>query len=196
MSSRGGSSWNAACQNERGVTLVLMALLLFLALGVSGIAIDYGMIKSARAEGQRAMDAAALAGASAFIESDPAINKTAEAELRARDYAKKHTVHRIPITDPEVTIAVDLPNETITASYQSGGIPLWFARLFGSNTMAVTALAAAHVALTSKAACVMPVAIPDIWKNNNTKAAKKNDPDEDVIPDGLWNFNDKNHNGV
>ena len=42
----------------------------------------------------------------------------------------------------------------------------------------------------------MPVAIPDIWKNVNTASAKKNDPPEDVVPDGLWNFNDKNHNGV
>jgi hypothetical protein len=181
---------------ERGVTLVVMALMLTLALGMSALAIDYGMIKSAKAEAQRAMDAAALAGASAFLIPDPTVDKVAEAEARARDYAKKHAVHRVAITDPEVEVVVDLPNETITASYNGGGIPLWFATMFGSNTMAVHALAAAHVALTSKAACVMPVAIPDIWHNVNTAAAKKNDPDEDVVPDGLWNFNDKNHNGV
>ena len=112
---------------ERGVTLVVMALMLTLALGMSALAIDYGMIKSAKAEAQRAMDAAALAGASAFLIPDPDIDKVDSAEARARDYAKKHTVHRVAVTDPEVEVAVDLPNETITATYNGGGIPLWFA---------------------------------------------------------------------
>src|SRR5882724_7242529 len=105
-------SSKSARRNERGVTLVLMALMLFLALGMSALAIDYGMIKAAKAEAQRAMDAAALAGASAFLISDPAVDLVAEAELRARNFAKKHSVHRIPVTDPEVAVAVDLPKET------------------------------------------------------------------------------------
>ena len=54
-------------RGERGVTLVLMAVMLFLALGMSAMVIDYGMIKAAEAEAQRAMDAAALAGASSFL---------------------------------------------------------------------------------------------------------------------------------
>ena len=51
---------------ERGVTLVVMALMLTLALGMSALAIDYGMIKSAKAEAQRAMDAASSPAGSIF----------------------------------------------------------------------------------------------------------------------------------
>src|SRR6185312_16106947 len=104
---------------ERGVTLVVMALMLTLALGMSALAIDYGMVKSAKAEAQRAMDAAALAGASAFLVSDPDVDKDSIASARAHEYVKKHSVHRIPITDPEIRDSVDLPNTTITVWYTS-----------------------------------------------------------------------------
>ncbi len=182
-------------RGERGVTLVLMALMLFLAMGMSALAVDYGMIKAAKAEAQRAMDAAALAGASAFIISDPLIDKSPIAEARARDFAKKHQVHRIQITDPEVAIDVDLANQELTATYTGGGIPLWFASIFGSSTMGIRALARAHVAETSNAACVMPVAIPDIW-NNVDVAPAGNNPPEEVVEDGLWDYVDANGNGV
>ena len=190
------STRKSALREERGVTLVLMALMLFLTLGMSALAIDYGMIKAAKAEAQRAMDSAALSGASAFLIPDPTVDKVAEAEVRARDFAKKHTVHRVPVTDPEVAVDVDLPNEKVTVTYTGGGIPLWFASIFGTSTMSIRALAAAHVALTSKAACVMPIAIPDIWKNVNVAGTGKKPISEDLVPDGLWNFKDQNGDGV
>ena len=184
-------------RGERGVTLVLMALMLFLAIGMSALAIDYGMIKAAKAEAQRAMDSAALAGASAFIIPDPLIDKSPIAEARARDFAKKHQVHRVQVTDPEVAIDVDLVNQELTATYTGGGIPLWFASIFGSPTMAIRALARAHVAETSNAACVMPIAIPDIWKNNDIDGVGTGHPTpEELVEDDLWDFLDRNGNGV
>ena len=77
-------SSKAARRDERGVTLVLMALMVFLALGMSALVIDYGMIKATKAEAQRAMDAAALAGASAFLIADPDADFVGIAEARAR----------------------------------------------------------------------------------------------------------------
>jgi Flp pilus assembly protein TadG len=176
-------------QNERGVTLILMALTIFLALGMSALAIDYGMIKAAKGEAQRAMDAAALAGASAFLVSDPDADIAGMAETRARDFAKKHDVHQTTITDPEVTVVVDVPNTTVTASYAGPPIPLWFARIFGTNTMAVSALAAAHVEATNIASCVKPVAIPDMW--DNKAHIVKGKESEDLVPDHAWGFKDK-----
>jgi hypothetical protein len=183
-----------ARKSERGVTLAIMALMLFLALGMSATVIDYGMVKASKAEAQRAMDAAALAGASAFKDIlDPALNKRDSAETRARNYAKKHLVHNVTITDAEIdSVVVDVAAQKVTVWYTSGDIPLWFAHVFGIGTMRVRAMAAAEVYETSKATCVMPVAIPDLWKNNDV-AGKP--PEEDVV-DGLWNFVDKNNNGV
>ena len=91
------SSTRSARHNERGATLVMMALMLFLALGMSALVVDFGMIKASKAEAQRAVDAAALAGASAFLIPDPTVDKAAAADSLARDYAKKHAVHRLAI---------------------------------------------------------------------------------------------------
>lgn len=180
-----------ARKDERGVTLALMALMLFLTLGMSAMVIDYGMLKASKAEAQRAVDAAALAGAAAFKDIlDPAINKADSAETWARDYAKKHEVHRVAITDPEITVAVDVAAQKVTVSYTSGDIPLWFAHIFGIGSMRINAMAAADVYTTSKAACVMPVAIPDIWKNNDIAPNGKNAEPEEYVQDGLWNYKD------
>jgi Flp pilus assembly protein TadG len=178
-------------RRERGVTLVMMALMLFLALGMSALVVDYGMIKAAKAEAQRAVDAAALAGASAFLISDPLINKATEAEALARDYAKKHAVHRIAITDPQIAVDLTRP-DTITVTYTGPQMPLWFAQTIGVPTMAINASATARAYETSHAACVMPVALPDLWQNNDIAG---DDVPEELIEDGLWNYNDMNNNG-
>ena len=90
--------------------------------------IDYGMLKASKAEAQRAVDAAALAGAAAFKDIlDPVIDKADSAEAWARDYAKKHEVHQVAITDPQVTVVVDVPEQRVTVSYVSEDIQLWFA---------------------------------------------------------------------
>jgi hypothetical protein len=196
MRSRCRSSSKAAWRDERGVTLVLMALMLFLSLGMGALAVDYGMIKASKAEAQRAVDAAALAGASAFLISDPLQDKVTIAEERARDYANRHAVHRVQITDPEIDVDVDLPNETVTVTYVGGGIPLWFANIFGMPTMGIKALAAAHVIETSNASCIMPIAIPDLWQNNDLAGDGGNPDPEELIEDGLWDFVDRNGNGV
>jgi hypothetical protein len=182
-------SRKSALREERGVTLVLMALMLFLALGMSALAIDYGMIKSAKAEGQRAMDAAALAGASAFLVTDPAADLSAIAQERAREYAAKHTVHRIPIDPATVNVDVDLPNYKVTASFSSPGIQLWFAQMFGSSTMGIFASATAHAEDAGISTCLMPIAIRDKWHNATP------DPSEDLNGDGIMDYNDLNHNG-
>jgi hypothetical protein len=178
-------------RGERGVTLALMALMLFLTFGTAAMVIDYGMLKASKAEAQRAVDAAALAGAAAFKDIlDPTVDKVDSATIWAGDYAKKHEVHRVAITDPEIDVQVDPAEQKVTVTYTSGDIPLWFARVLGIGTMRITAMAAADVYETSKAACVMPVAIPDIWKNNDVAGSGRNAPPEEYVPDGLWNYQD------
>jgi hypothetical protein len=196
MCSRCRASGKATRRDERGVTLVMMALMLFLALGMSALVVDYGMIKATKAEAQRAVDAAALAGASAFLIADPLQDKVAIGEERARDYAKRHMVHTVQITDPEIDVDVDLPNETLTVTYTGGVIALWFANIFGTPTTGITALAAAHVIETSNASCIMPIAIPDLWQNNDIAGSGAHPVPEELIEDGLWDFEDHDGDGV
>jgi Putative Flp pilus-assembly TadE/G-like len=177
--------------HERGVTLVIMAITVFLTLGMAALAIDYGMIKSAQAEAQRAMDSAALAGASAFLIGDPAVDKVQVADDRAREFAAKHTVHTVPIdatVGAEVQVDVDLPNETVTAIFTRNTLRLWFAAMFGSTTMGITERATAHAVLSGVSTCLMPVAVPDMWRNTLPDLA------EDANGDGLMDYKDANGN--
>ena len=179
-------------RNERGVTLALMAVVVFLTLGMAALAIDYGMLKSAKAEAQRAMDAAALAGASALLIADPAVNKTDSAKSLALHFAAKHTVRNVGIDSTTETtrdsVTVDLVNNTVKVDWGRTGIGLWFGKMFGSPTMGLGATATAKVELTSKATCVKPVAIPDMWDNRPHIVAGKEV--EDKNGDHLWDYVD------
>jgi hypothetical protein len=177
---------------ERGATLVLVALSIFMLLGMAALSIDYGMIKASKAEAQRAVDAAALAGASSFIEPDPLNPDSAVAVARADSLAAVHRVRQVLIdTTTEIHVDVFVAQEKVRVTFTRANMPLWFANIFGINSVGITAHAAAHAVQTSKASCVMPVAIPDIWKNVDVAGAKKNDPPEELVNDGLWNFVDK-----
>jgi hypothetical protein len=161
-----------------------MALMVFLAMGMSAIAIDYGMIKAAKAEAQRAMDAAALAGASEFLDpDDPSVDKAAVAEARAREYAAKHDVHRTFINSAAgagfVDVTVDTAEKKVTASYTSPELTLWFAQMFGSATMGIKASATAEASEVGRAVdCVKPFLVPDMWDET--------DPAQDLDGDHLW----------
>src|SRR4051812_27358001 len=88
MWSRGG-----LVRNRRGSTLALMAVLLFGMLALSALAIDLASLRDARGEAQRAADAIALGGASAFYDmpqGDP--GATVEATNRALSVARQNMV--------------------------------------------------------------------------------------------------------
>ena len=188
-----------AHRGERGVTLAVMALMLFLALGMSAMAVDYGMIKAVKAEGQRAMDAAALAGASAFLIPDPDTDYEAIATERAHEYAEKHSVRNVPITGTEVeSVTVDLAAKTVKVDWFRSDIPLWFANVLGISTMGVRASATAKATESGNANCLKPVALPDMWNNVNNVAATngKKTTTEDVNGNHVWDYVDANSNGV
>lgn len=180
--------------NERGVTLVLMVLFMSLILGMAALTIDYGMVKTEKAEAQRAVDAAALAGASSLIVSNPAYNKAQGAQDTASKYALLHTVGVLPVTAGEITVVPDLAANTVQVSWARSGIHTWFANSFGVNTVGITATATAHVDLTSTASCVKPVAIPDLW--NNRPHIVKGKETEDLNGNHALDYNDKNGNNV
>jgi hypothetical protein len=55
--------------------------------------------------------------------------------------------------------------------------------------MAVNASARAHAYETSNASCVMPVALPDLWQNNDWGEGT-DEPEELGEPDGIWSYLD------
>ena len=103
-------------RNERGSTIAIMSVMLFAMLALAAFAIDLASIRSARSEAQRAADAVALAGASAFYDlpaGDP--GATDSAQGRALGIARLNTVRgdTLYIDNPAV---VDNPT-----AYPGGG---------------------------------------------------------------------------
>ncbi len=179
-------------RGERGATLVMVALMVFMLFGMAALSIDYGMVKATKAEAQRAVDAAALAGASSFLEPDPLNADSNVAVRRADSLAMVHEVRQVLIdTTTEIDIEVFLAQEKVRVTFTRSGMPVWFANIFGIHSVGIKAVAAARAVESSVAACVMPVAIPDLWKNVDIAGSKTNDPPEELVQDGLWNFVDR-----
>src|SRR5512140_3229980 len=97
-------------RDEKGQVLVLVALAVFVLMGLAALGIDVGFMYSVRHELQRSADARALAGASAFTTgdwNDPAVKSIAD--TRARQYASKDQVIQTTL-DPASEVAVAFPS--------------------------------------------------------------------------------------
>jgi hypothetical protein len=162
---RGMSSlaWRA---DERGSVTVMVVLSMTALLGLLALSIDLGALFNARSEAQRAADAAALAGASAFLEyqEDAAVGAARE---RALELATVNEVRNELVTAEEVSVWIDPDSSTVRAAVRREGVSTWFAGLLGINTVDIGAEATAWAGAAGAAQCVKPFAVPDMWEENN-----------------------------
>jgi uncharacterized membrane protein len=173
-----------AGREERGASLVLVALSLVAMLGAASLAVDLGLLYVARNEAQRAADAAALAGASAFVDSGctsmngGCVSGGAQ-ETLAREQAEKVGAQDFvmgqaaKIEDGDVSFSYPTPMEPqITVDVErstarGNAIPLLFSRLFGVTLGSVSAQATAEAFDPSGSSvpvgygCVAPFLVPN-----------------------------------
>jgi hypothetical protein len=142
--------------NERGATLVFVAVALIALLSMVALAVDYGMLASARADAQRAADASALAGASTYMDALP---DPVTAEERALDWAQRNQLLGNAVQAAEVSVTVDDPESTVNVLVQRT-FPLFFARIFGVETAPISAFASARVTTSGTSHCIKPFGIP------------------------------------
>lgn len=165
--------------NERGGVLAFVALALAGVVGMSALAVDLGMLYTAREEAQRAADSAALAGASAFLSFKPS-DAVDPARTRAYEYALRNEIRQEQIDSADVTsVQIDVAKQRVTVVIRRQDIPLWFARILGVNTSTVSALAAAEAVEAGTSQCLKPFALPDLW----------DDADNDPNGNNIWDFN-------
>lgn len=159
---------------ERGATLVFVALLLVSFFGFMALAVDVGMMMTARSEAQRTADAAALAGASEYMDMN---GVATEAESRARDFAGQNTIRRVLVNpDPdagEVEVQV-LHDDQEVQVWVGRAIPTFFARLIGIDEVPVRAMASARVFEAGAAKCLKPFAVPDSWVDHEGNGDPEN----------------------
>jgi Putative Flp pilus-assembly TadE/G-like len=171
-----------------GATLYIIAVAMVGMLGVSALAIDMVSFYLARAEAQRAADAAALAGAKVFVDStctsagggcvSGGPQETA-ARQQAKDVAGQNTIagQTVSLQDSDVTFNYSPPlagpeEPQITVSVQrtaarSNAMPTFFAKVFGISTVDVTASATAEAYNPSGGgasvgtSCLKPFLVPN-----------------------------------
>ena len=138
--------FNRYFRSETGSIAVPLAVSLTALVGVSGLAIDYGILVQKTSELQTLADGAAVAGASSY-----ALAKSTEAQIvaTASAFAKqKETV------DGEITVDVKTSNaDTVAVSLTQKAIP-FFGKILGQSEFTVTASATAKVVGASKI-CVL-----------------------------------------
>ncbi|MCK5489182.1 MAG: hypothetical protein KAI98_04300 [Gemmatimonadetes bacterium] len=165
-------------REQRGAVLIVVAGAMLALTSVVALAIDVGLLTTARTEAQSAADAAALAGAGAFVVS-PGNDKLARA--LATKFAAENRVRWQPVTVLEDDIIVDTDALTVTVYVyrtreRGDAIPTFFARVFGVNEVDIAAMATAEAAAAGGINCLLPVAIPDRWYEKPNVPG--NDPDD------------------
>ena len=140
-------------RKQRGQTLLLVAISMVSFLAIAALAVDLVSLYAARGEIQRAADAAALAGAKAFVDSAVTTDLTLQpmAQTMAQAYASAAAAQN-PVSGgapqfsspPTFDFTTYPGNPRISVTLERTGLPLFFARIWGGQFASVSASAVAE----------------------------------------------------
>jgi Flp pilus assembly protein TadG len=167
-------------RDERGISLIYVTTGFLSLFAATALAIDVGMVMTARSQAQNAADGGALAGAIALALDDyDDRTATSPAVTAAVDVATHNQVMRedVAVTPADVTFPA-APNGQFNrvrvAVYRTEGrdnpLSTFIAAVFGMETTGVAASATAHAAPANTITCVRPFTIPDRWDENQDLA--------------------------
>lgn len=162
---------------ETGSVLLIVAAAMMFLLAISALAIDLANFYLARAQAQRAADAAALAGASEFVQSGcltTGCSAGGGQELPARQQAEAVGNHNYiagqfaEIKDGDIAFSYPNPCEPQITVIAGRAVPTLFAKVFGINTVNINAQATAEAYNSAcgggaqvAVSCVKPFLVPN-----------------------------------
>lgn len=158
--------------DERGVTLALVALGGAVLIGMAAIAIDLGMLMTAKTQAQRVADAAAHSGAVrlARLAKAPKTERESEAREAAKEMAARNDIlgenyDATYMQDGDITFPEDHEVRAVVYRNRSRDNPLgtFFASILGINEVDMAVDATAAVFIGGAADCALPIALPDRW---------------------------------
>jgi Flp pilus assembly protein TadG len=165
-------------RDEEGFSLVFVGLGFMAFLGVSMLAIDVGMLMTARSQAQNSADAGALAGATALVfDNWDDRTPTGPAVTNALSAARGNQVMAadVSVNPSDVVFLNDargLNDRVKVTVYResSRGNPMatLIAQYFGISSVGVNATATAEASPANAETCVKPFTIADKWKENTT----------------------------
>jgi Flp pilus assembly protein TadG len=161
-------------RNERGSTLVMIGFGLMAMFAATMLAIDVGMLMTARTQAQIAADAGALAGATALVynnftdhsSSGPAVVGAINTARTNLVVGRQVSVSPADVTFPFNTVTGQSDQVQVTVyrtAARANPVATMIASVFGIETVDVSATATAVAAPADSATCVLPFTIPDKW---------------------------------
>ena len=171
--------------DERGMMFVFVGLGLLAFVAASMLAIDVGMLMTARAQAQNSADAGALAGAVALVFDDyldrspsgPAV--TSAVAAAASNQVMREAVSVTPADVQFLNDPTGEPNRVRVTVFRRAdrGNPVstLVAAYFGVATVDIAATATAEASPANAATCVKPWAVPDKWDERQTPIWDEND---------------------
>jgi Flp pilus assembly protein TadG len=167
-------------KSERGVSLIMVAIEIFMLTAFTVFVLDYGVMWLARRQAQNAADAAALSGAiaRAYDEPDP----PAPAGFSYQSAVAAANQHTIFGATGGVTVAFECPayaagGRCVRADVHRDGtagsapLPTFFAQMFGVTSQNVRATATAWVSYGNTTNCMRPFSVVDKWNDIVNPAA-------------------------
>ncbi len=165
-------------RDERGISYVFVGVGMLAFMAATTLAIDVGMVMTARAQAQNSADMGALAGAVALAFNDATDQSSGgPAAQSARNTAQVNLIigQTPSVLNSDVTFPLDpsgqptrIHVDVFRTAARGNAVPTLVASIFGVNTVDVGAGATAEAVPTSAATCVKPWAFPDKWTERQT----------------------------
>lgn len=186
--------------DERGAGMALVALTMVVLLSAVALAVDVGMLMTARTEAQRVADSSALAGAGILaVEPD----NEGGARTEAIAFAARNAVRGTPAVVLPADVAVDLNASTVAVTVRrtaarGNAVGTFFAQVFGVRSADISAYAKAiaePVGPESGTVCLLPIMLPDRWlerpgvypgASDEFNPEVPNPKKKDLDKDGVW----------
>jgi Putative Flp pilus-assembly TadE/G-like len=148
---------------QRGMTLLVVCLLLIAFLGVAALCIDLGVLYTARTSAQHAADAAALAGAFTFLNPGAVQPDAAQQAAIAVAATNKIVGQSVSIAAGDVAVDTAARRVTVTVSrLGAGGVGIFFGKALGMPRVSVQAQAMAQASVAASATrCIKPIYVPN-----------------------------------
>jgi Flp pilus assembly protein TadG len=151
-------------RTQRGMTLMVVCLLLIGFLGIAALCIDLGVLYTARTSAQHAADSAALAGAFTFVNS-PNASQPAAAQEAAIATAGANKILGQSVSIGAGDVSVDTTNRLVKVTVSktgADGVKTFFGRALGMSQVSVQTQATAHASTSAGATrCIKPVYVPN-----------------------------------
>jgi len=155
-------------KSERGMTIAMLAVFIVGLFAMAALAIDLGVLYTARTSAQHAADAAALAGAFTFL--NPVSLQPVAAVDAAIVTAGSNTILGQAVVIAATDVLVDVANRRVTvrvARTGGGGVATSFARAIGVRNVDVSVVATAEAGQgAGSSRCLKPIYIPNTVISN------------------------------